>query len=160
MATDDAKTTATRGGEADHGVVVANEWYDDWIKDIPDQSDKVAIITGANSGTGFWAANALASKGCSVILACRNETKANAAKDEIISRFKDAKVDVIVLDNMDLSTVKSFVKTFNSKYDLRFIRILSLTTRSTFYSSPKMTPTHMATFCRLRLNCSVLRKTS
>jgi NAD(P)-dependent dehydrogenase (short-subunit alcohol dehydrogenase family) len=108
----------TRSAEADHGVAVENKWYDDWIKEnIPDQTGKVAIITGSNSGTGFWAANALASKGCTVVLACRNESKATAAKEEILTRFPDAKLDVIVLDNMDLSTVKSFVRTFDKKYD-------------------------------------------
>ena len=107
-----------RSGETEHGVTVENQWYDDWVKDkIPDQSGKVAIITGSNSGTGFWAANALASKGCTVILACRNESKAKAAKDEIVERFPDAKIDCIVMDNMDLSTVRSFAETFNSKYD-------------------------------------------
>ena len=109
---------ANRSGEADHGVVVENQWYDDWIKDnIPDQTGKVAIITGANSGTGFWATSALAGKGCQVVLACRNEGKANAAKSEILQRHPDASVDVIVMDNMDLSTVRSFVKTFDQKYD-------------------------------------------
>jgi NAD(P)-dependent dehydrogenase (short-subunit alcohol dehydrogenase family) len=108
----------TRSGESAHGVTVENQWYDEWIKEkIPDISDKVAVITGSNSGTGFWAANALASKGCTVVLACRNESKANAARDEILERFPEAKIDCIVLDNMDLSTVRSFAETFNSKYD-------------------------------------------
>ncbi|CAB9503160.1 Short-chain dehydrogenase TIC 32, chloroplastic [Seminavis robusta] len=108
----------SRSGEADHGVSVENQWYDDWVKEnIPDLSGKVAIVTGGNSGTGFWAASALAGKGCTVVLACRNEAKANAAKDEIIGYHPEAKMDVIVMDNMDLSTVKSFAETFNGKYD-------------------------------------------
>jgi NAD(P)-dependent dehydrogenase (short-subunit alcohol dehydrogenase family) len=107
----------SRSGEAEHGVVVENQWYDDWIKDIPDLTGKVAIVTGGNSGTGFWAASALAGKGCTVILACRNEAKANAAKNEILGYHPDAKVDVIVMDNMDLSSVKTFAATFDKKYD-------------------------------------------
>ena len=39
------------------------------------------------------------------------------AKDEILERFPDAKIDCIVLDNMDLSTVHSFAETFNQKYN-------------------------------------------
>ncbi|KAL3911032.1 MAG: hypothetical protein SGILL_007446, partial [Bacillariaceae sp.] len=107
----------SRSAEADHGVVVENQWYDDWIKDIPDQEGKVAIVTGGNSGTGFWAASALAGKGCTVVLACRNEAKANAAKTEILGYYPKAKVDVIVMDNMDFSTVKSFASAFDKKYD-------------------------------------------
>mmetsp|Transcript_57155 Transcript_57155/g.139329 ORF Transcript_57155/g.139329 Transcript_57155/m.139329 type:complete len:348 (+) Transcript_57155:536-1579(+) len=109
----------TRSDEANHGVVVENQWYDDWIEtNVPDLTGKVAIITGSNSGTGFWTANALAKKGCTVILACRNAQKAEAAKTEILERFPSAKIDVIgVLDNMDLSTVRSFAETFNKKYD-------------------------------------------
>jgi NAD(P)-dependent dehydrogenase (short-subunit alcohol dehydrogenase family) len=107
-----------RSGEASHGVVVPNQWYDDWIKEnMPDLSGKVAIVTGSNSGTGFWAASALAGKGCTVILACRSEEKATAAKAEIVNYYPEAKVDVIVMDNMDLPTVKSFAQAFNSKYD-------------------------------------------
>ncbi|KAG7354332.1 short chain dehydrogenase [Nitzschia inconspicua] len=106
-----------RSGEADHGIVVENQWYDDWIKDILDLTGKVAIVTGGNSGTGFWAASALAGKGCTVILACRNTEKAEAAKKEIVGYYPTALVDVIQMDNMDLSTVKSFAETFDKKYD-------------------------------------------
>jgi NAD(P)-dependent dehydrogenase (short-subunit alcohol dehydrogenase family) len=106
----------SRSAEQDSGVVVPNKWYDDWIKDIPDLTDKVAIVTGSNSGTGFWAANALASKGCSVVMACRSVEKANHAKDEILATYPDAKLDVIVMDGMDFSSVRSFSETFHSKY--------------------------------------------
>lgn len=106
-----------RSDEAGHGVVVENQWYDDWIKDIPDLTGKVAIVTGGNSGTGFWAASAMAGKGCTVVLACRNTDKANAAKTEILGYYPTAKVDVIKMDNMDLQSVKSFAETFDQKYD-------------------------------------------
>ena len=107
----------SRSGEASHGVVVANQWYDDWIKDIPDLTGKVAIVTGGNSGTGFWAASALAGKGCTVVLACRSEAKATAAKKEILEYYPNAKVDVIVMDNMDFGSVTTFAAAFDKKYD-------------------------------------------
>ncbi len=40
--------------------------------DIPDQSGRVAVITGANTGLGFYTAAALADKGAHVVLAVRN----------------------------------------------------------------------------------------
>ncbi len=108
----------SRSGEVDHGVIVENQWYDDWIREnIPDLTGKVAVVTGGNSGTGFWAAAALAGKGCTVILACRSEARATAAKTEIMGYYPDAKVDVMVMDNMDLPSVRSFAKTFDQKYD-------------------------------------------
>lgn len=104
---------AARSGESSHSVVVPNQWYDDWIKEnMPDLSGKVAIVTGSNSGTGFWAANALAGKGCTVVLACRSEEKATAAKTEIVGYYPDAKVDVMVMDNMELGTVRSFAPAY------------------------------------------------
>ena len=51
--------------------------------DIPDQSGRTALITGANSGLGLETARALAGKGARVLLACRNLEKAEAACREL-----------------------------------------------------------------------------
>lgn len=67
-------------------------------KDIPDQHGRVAVITGANSGIGLEAARELAGKGATVILACRNEAKANAAIDDIRSTYPNADVHFHPLD--------------------------------------------------------------
>jgi NAD(P)-dependent dehydrogenase (short-subunit alcohol dehydrogenase family) len=97
---------------------IENKWYDEWIEqNIEDLTGKVAIITGANSGTGFWASNALAGKGCHVVLACRNEEKAKVAKDEIIKRFSQAKLTFIPLDNNSFQSVRAFAKVFHEKFD-------------------------------------------
>lgn len=106
--------STTRSNETVH---IENKIYDDWIKDIPDLSGKVAVVTGCNSGTGYWAAHALAGKGATVVMACRSVRKAEAAKADILKDHPKAKLDVNQMDNMDLSTVRSFAKTFNSKYD-------------------------------------------
>ena len=46
--------------------------------DIPDQSGRTALITGANSGLGLETAQALAQRGARVVLACRSLAKAKA----------------------------------------------------------------------------------
>jgi NAD(P)-dependent dehydrogenase (short-subunit alcohol dehydrogenase family) len=106
-----------RSNEQEHVPQVENQWYDDWIKDVPDLTERVAVVTGCNSGTGFWAASALAGKGCTVVMACRSVEKADRAKKDILETYPQANLEVIQMDNMDLSSVRSFAKTFNAKYD-------------------------------------------
>jgi len=88
---------------------------------IPDQSGRVAIITGANNGIGFEAAKALAGKGAHVILAVRNQTKGNAAKADILSVFPKAKLEVLILDLSSIKSVVAFsekITTNNDRLDL------------------------------------------
>ncbi len=86
-------------------------------KDIPDQSGKMAIVTGANVGLGLETARALAAKGATVILACRNLEKANAAKVDIQKSTPNAKLEVIQLDLADLTSVRQFASGFSSKFE-------------------------------------------
>ena len=51
--------------------------------DIPDQTGRTAVITGANTGLGYETAAALAAKGAHVVLAVRNLDKGKAAADLI-----------------------------------------------------------------------------
>jgi NADP-dependent 3-hydroxy acid dehydrogenase YdfG len=62
--------------------------------DIPDQTNRVAIITGANTGVGFETASALASRGARVVLAVRNLDKGNAAAAKIAATTPGAAVTV------------------------------------------------------------------
>ena len=74
-------------------------------RDIPDQSGRVVIITGANSGIGFDAARALAEHGAHVVLACRTRTKAEDAKQRMLRTAPSAVIDIVDLDLSDLSSV-------------------------------------------------------
>lgn len=82
------------------------------IKDIPDQTGKTALITGANSGIGFEAAKALAGKGAKVILACRNQQKAQDAMDSILETWPSAQLEFLQLDLADQSNIKAAAKRF------------------------------------------------
>ena len=75
--------------------------------DIPDQSGRVALVTGANSGLGLETAAALAGKGAHVVLACRDADKAKAAFDAIRARRPDASIEVQALDLASLASIRA-----------------------------------------------------
>ncbi|ROZ88953.1 oxidoreductase [Gordonia sp. OPL2] len=68
--------------------------------DIPDQSGRTVVITGANSGLGAETAKALAAAGAQVILACRNTQKADVVAREIGSAATVAQLDLADLDSV------------------------------------------------------------
>jgi NAD(P)-dependent dehydrogenase (short-subunit alcohol dehydrogenase family) len=76
--------------------------------DVPDQSDKLIIVTGANSGTGKEAATRLAASGARVIMAVRTVAKGEAALVEILAGQPDAQLEVRRVDLADLASVKTF----------------------------------------------------
>ncbi len=79
---------------------------------IPDQTGKTAIVTGANSGIGFETARELARKGASVILACRDPGRGAAAIEAIKSELPEARVELATLDLGSLASVRAFAEGF------------------------------------------------
>jgi len=73
--------------------------------DIPDQTGRTVLITGANSGLGLRSAQALAGAGARVILACRNPAKAADALTEVKAAASGAEPVTVALDLADLSSV-------------------------------------------------------
>jgi NAD(P)-dependent dehydrogenase (short-subunit alcohol dehydrogenase family) len=84
---------------------MAEKWT---TKEIPDQSGRLAVVTGANSGLGLAVSRELARAGANVVLACRNTAKGAAAAEEIRSAAPGARVDVAALDLADLASVRAF----------------------------------------------------
>ena len=82
-------------------------------QDIPDQSGRVAVVTGSNSGIGKEAARELAAHGAHVILAVRNVEKGEAAATGM-----SGDVEVRSLDLADLSSVRAFADAFEGGLDL------------------------------------------
>ncbi|WP_040775134.1 oxidoreductase [Nocardia pneumoniae] len=71
--------------------------------EIPDQTGRTFVITGANGGLGAVATEVLAAKGATVVMACRNTAKAKEVADRI-----DGDVRVAELDLADLASVRKF----------------------------------------------------
>ena len=83
---------------------------------LPDQTGRVAIVTGSNSGIGFETARALAGKGATVVMACRSFDKANPKADEIRAELPGSQVEVMQLDLSDLDSVRQFAEAFRAKH--------------------------------------------
>ncbi|MFK8910204.1 oxidoreductase, partial [Streptomyces sp. YS-3] len=81
-------------------------------RDIPDQSGRTAVVTGANSGIGLVTARELARKGARVVLACRSEARGKEAEALIHRQVYGAEVEFAPLDLGDLSSVRAFAHTY------------------------------------------------
>jgi NAD(P)-dependent dehydrogenase (short-subunit alcohol dehydrogenase family) len=78
-----------------------------WTADqMPDQTGRTAVVTGANSGLGLETARELARHGASVVLACRDPAKGEQALQDIHASAPDAELQVAPLDLASLESVK------------------------------------------------------
>ncbi len=89
-----------------------------WTADaIPDQSGRIALVTGANSGLGLETTRALAARGATVVLACRSLAKAQKAREELLtSAASIGALDVLPLDLADLASVAAAARTVSERY--------------------------------------------
>jgi len=87
------------------------------VLDGVDLKGKVALITGANQGIGLESARALVKAGCTVFLACRDKTRAEEARQDILksTMAADDKVGVITLDLNSFDAVKAGAAEWNAK---------------------------------------------
>lgn len=84
--------------------------------DIPSQTGKIAIVTGASAGIGRATTHILAEKGAQVILAVRNVIKGEGVADEIRAKHPNAKLQVMALDLSDLASIRSFAAEFLERF--------------------------------------------
>lgn len=90
----------------------------DWSEDdVPDQSGRTAVVTGANSGLGFHAARTLAARGAHVVMACRSERKGRNARQRILDESPDASLELEHLDLASLSSIRRFAGRYEGRHD-------------------------------------------
>lgn len=88
---------------------------------IPDQTGKVAIVTGANTGLGYATTVALASRGAHVFLACRSRERAFAAIEKAKQEIEDTdptivlKLEFLELDLNDMNKTRASAEAFLAK---------------------------------------------
>lgn len=74
---------------------------------IPSQTGKTIVVTGANAGLGYFTSEQLVRAGASVVLACRNQSRADAAARAIRARVPGADVSTLALDVASLDSVRA-----------------------------------------------------
>jgi NAD(P)-dependent dehydrogenase (short-subunit alcohol dehydrogenase family) len=80
-----------------------------WTADeMPDQSGRVAVVTGANSGLGLSTARELARKGGTVLMACRDPGRGEEACVDVAAAAPEGQVVLERLDLADLASVREF----------------------------------------------------
>jgi NAD(P)-dependent dehydrogenase (short-subunit alcohol dehydrogenase family) len=88
------------------------------LADMPDQSGKTAIVTGATSGLGLETARVLAGAGADVILAARDPAKGETALDDIRASHPGARVRFELVDLASLDSVRDFAERLQA-HDLK-----------------------------------------
>jgi len=84
--------------------------------DIPDQSGRTAIVTGGNSGLGYFTSLELARHGARVVVASRSDVRGKEAIARIIAEVPNADVELRPLDLADLTSIRSFADGIQSSY--------------------------------------------
>jgi NAD(P)-dependent dehydrogenase (short-subunit alcohol dehydrogenase family) len=87
------------------------------VADMPDQTGRTAVVTGASAGIGFHTAKALAAKSARVVLAVRNLEKGAAARDAIAKAHPGALVELQRLELGSLESVRAAAEELRSKHE-------------------------------------------
>jgi NAD(P)-dependent dehydrogenase (short-subunit alcohol dehydrogenase family) len=113
--------------------MTANKWTE---SDVPDQSGRVAIVTGSNTGLGYETARVLAARGAHVVLAVRDVEKGQAAAAKISGISPRADIKVQPLDLGSLQSVRTAADEIKAAYP----RIdLLINNAGVMYPSPRQT---------------------
>lgn len=78
------------------------------MDDIPDQTGRIAVVTGGNGGLGLATLRELARRGASVVMAARDLAKARTARDQVEMEVSGSRVSVMELDLASLDSVRRF----------------------------------------------------
>jgi len=92
-------------------------WHYEYTS-LPRLDGKIAIVTGANSGVGFWTAMHLARQGAHVYVGCRSSSKCDKAVELIKANSSAAKVEPAIMDVSVMASVRKFAAAFREKHDL------------------------------------------
>jgi NAD(P)-dependent dehydrogenase (short-subunit alcohol dehydrogenase family) len=105
------------------------------VKENIDMNGKVVMITGANSGIGKETAIELAKMGANIIMVCRSRERGEKALEEIKEMANSKKIELLIADLADQSSIRMMVERFKKRYDKLHVLInnagVMLTKRTT-----------------------------
>ena len=93
---------------------MARKWT---IQDIPSQKGRLAVVTGGNRGLGLEIVGALARAGAHVVIATRDDAKAQAAAAKVRAQVVDARVEAMALDQSDLGGIRRFSAALHARFN-------------------------------------------
>jgi NAD(P)-dependent dehydrogenase (short-subunit alcohol dehydrogenase family) len=85
---------------------------------MPDVSGRTALVTGANSGIGWFTVRELAAHGARVVLACRDVEQGKLAADRVHAAVPYAELDIVHLDLASMASVRSLGDQWSGPLDL------------------------------------------
>lgn len=90
-----------------------------WINRVEEKNlkGKTCLVTGANSGIGKATAIGLAKKGANIVMVCRNQTRGEAALEEIRVSSGNENISLMLADLASFSSLRSFAEDFSARYD-------------------------------------------
>jgi NAD(P)-dependent dehydrogenase (short-subunit alcohol dehydrogenase family) len=106
-------TQSTQSTQSTQNTKKQSKWN---VGDIADQTGRTVVVTGANSGIGLAAVDALARAGAHVVLAVRDPRRGEAAAATL--RGAKGSVEVRSLDLADLSSVREFAADWKGDLDV------------------------------------------
>ena len=92
---------------------VEHKWT---VQDIPSQEGRLAVVTGATSGIGFYTAKELARKRATVIMPARDMRKAKEAAARIEAEVPKARLYLADLDLAEFDSVREFGEHVRQRY--------------------------------------------
>lgn len=81
-----------------------------------DLTNKVCIVTGANSGIGKEVVRILAKQNARVIMICRNKDRGKITRDEIMQETNNKDIELYIVDLSSQIQIRQFTEGFRSKY--------------------------------------------
>lgn len=76
---------------------------------------KTCIVTGANSGIGKAAARGLAERGARVLMACRDRSRGEAARKQLMAETGSERLELVPLDTSSMESVRAFAAALSGR---------------------------------------------
>jgi NAD(P)-dependent dehydrogenase (short-subunit alcohol dehydrogenase family) len=88
-----------------------------WLPFLESLKGKTALVTGANSGLGYYTTLGLARKGAHVIMACRNMDRARKAHDQLLEAHPELSLEIEQLDLADFKSIEKASKSIRHGFN-------------------------------------------